>query len=89
MNFANLSTSTGFSPLGFLGGLFGQRRQNIANAQQAARQMDFQRESVDKQMKFQERMSNTAIQRRMDDMRKAGINPILAGKFDASSPPGS
>ena len=32
MNFANLSTSTGFSPLGFLGGLFGQRRQNIANA---------------------------------------------------------
>ena len=89
MNFGNLSTDTGFSPLGFLGGLFGQRRQNIANAQQAARQMEFQRESVDKQMKFQERMSNTAIQRRMADMRKAGINPILAGKFDASSPAGA
>ncbi|WNK12852.1 MAG: DNA pilot protein [Microvirus sp.] len=65
--------SAGSAALGFFGG----ERTNDANSAQAARQMQFQQYN-----------SDTAYQRAVRDLKKAGLNPMLAYSRGGASTPG-
>lgn len=68
---------TGGAMIGTAGQIFGAITANDQNAENA-RQM----------MQFQERMSSTAHQREVEDLKAAGLNPILSANKSGASTPG-
>lgn len=104
MSFFKNLVNGGFSPFAWISALLGKNTQSglssiynkftgagLTGAEQEANR--FSAEEAQKQRDWQEEMSNTAYQRQVADMQKAGINPALmyggAGASGASTPSGA
>lgn len=69
------------------GGSYWGAAGGMLSALGASQQNDANSAQVERQMHFQQMMSNSAYQRAMRDMRLAGLNPILAGQVGGASTP--
>lgn len=73
-----------------IGGTFGSAQALMDFNREMMREANkFSAEEAQKNRDWQQEMSSTAFQRAVEDMKKAGINPILAAGSQASTPSGS
>lgn len=80
-NRQNMLMQMGYNTLGAIQqGIYNHIEQNAA--------MNYNSAEALANREFQERMSNTSYQRAVEDMRKAGLNPILAYANGGASTPG-
>lgn len=64
-------------------------KNRLFQAQQTSAAMQFESDQAQRAMDFSERMSSTAYQRSVEDLKAAGLNPILAyGNLGTSAPAG-
>lgn len=67
-------------------GLYSAKKTREYNTQEREAAQQFNAEQAKIQRDWEEQMSNSAVSRRVDDMKNAGINPVLASEYSANVP---